>query len=343
MTVLGLDIGGASLKAATSSGWARSERFPLWKQPDRLAEALAELCDGVEFDRLAITMTGELSDGFETKEQGVREILDAVRCGLGDAKPLGVWQTSGQFVSVEEAMADPWRTASANWLALATLVARQVDVNHTLWIDIGSTTTDLIPLDQGCPVPVGRTDPERLASGELVYQGVRRTPVCAVLPEVTIAGVRYRTMAELFATSLDAYLVNGQIAEDPSSRDTADGRAETKPYAHDRLSRMIGSDRTKFTRAHAAEMAEQIQDAQLALISAAATSVVQQGGHAVETVVVSGEGEFLAQQVCQSHPQLGQVPVVSWSQLHSAEISRAACAYAVAKLLEEQDGRTTSP
>src|SRR5256885_9284124 len=50
-----------------------------------------------------------------------------------------------------------------------------------LLLDTGSTTTDIIPMINGVPVPVGRTDPHRLGTGELVYTGVRRTPVCAVL------------------------------------------------------------------------------------------------------------------------------------------------------------------
>ena len=43
--ILGLDIGGANLKAATPNpgGRAASVPFPLWKQPDRLPAALAEL------------------------------------------------------------------------------------------------------------------------------------------------------------------------------------------------------------------------------------------------------------------------------------------------------------
>ena len=49
-------------------------------------------------------------------------------------------------------------------------------------------------------------------------------------------------MAELFATTLDAYLVLDQVPEDAEDRDTADGRPATRPCAHARLSRMLGGD-----------------------------------------------------------------------------------------------------
>ena len=46
--------------------------------------------------------------------------------------------------------------------------------------DIGTTTTDLIPLASGLVMARGKSDTERLQTGELVYAGVRRTPVCAL-------------------------------------------------------------------------------------------------------------------------------------------------------------------
>src|SRR3569623_3205120 len=79
MTVLGLDIGGANLKAATADKRAISAPFALWKQPDRLPAALAELVGQFpDAEELAVTMTGELRDCYETKRQGVNSILAAV-------------------------------------------------------------------------------------------------------------------------------------------------------------------------------------------------------------------------------------------------------------------------
>src|SRR5207253_9300437 len=101
-------------------------------------------------------------------------------------------------------------------------------------LDIGSTTTDIVELWRGRPVPSAWTDMERLKCSELVYTGVRRTPLCAVLG-TSVA-------AELFATTLDVYLTLGLIPEDADDGNTADGRPATKHWAHLRLARMLCGD-----------------------------------------------------------------------------------------------------
>src|SRR5439155_7207423 len=113
--------------------------------------------------------------------------------------------------------------AAANWLALATMAARLVPDGRGLLIDIGTTTTDLIPLDQGRAAARGRTDTERLQNGELVYAGVRRTPVCALATELPYHGVSTGLAAELFASTLDVYLTLDEIASDPKDLSTAHG------------------------------------------------------------------------------------------------------------------------
>ena len=100
-TILGLDIGGANLKAATADKRAASVPFPLWKQSDKLPAALAELVaqfpDAEEF---AVTMTGELCDCYETKRQGVNAILDAVEAvaALRFAPPMSSPRIVGGMV-----------------------------------------------------------------------------------------------------------------------------------------------------------------------------------------------------------------------------------------------------
>src|SRR5262245_49045123 len=160
MNVLGLDIGGANLKAAHSGGGARLRRFELWKQAGRLPQALAEVIGTLPaFDVLAATMTGELCDCFETRRQGVHAILDAVEAVAGP-RPVRVWRNDGRLVDVVAARAAPLQAAAANWLALATYAGRFAPEGSALLVDVGSTTTDVVPLWQGEPVPQGRTDPE---------------------------------------------------------------------------------------------------------------------------------------------------------------------------------------
>ena len=80
MNWIGLDIGGANLKAANGAGWARSIAFPLWREPDRLSAALLALIRTAPTSgSVAATMTAELCDCFRTKLEGVAHILDAAQ------------------------------------------------------------------------------------------------------------------------------------------------------------------------------------------------------------------------------------------------------------------------
>src|SRR5215472_10750340 len=100
MAVLGLDIGGANLKAAHSGGHATSVPFELWKAPTLLPQALCRLRDDIPpAGALAVTMTAELCDCFESKRQGVLAILDAVAVTAGPT-PVRVWRNDGRFVDV---------------------------------------------------------------------------------------------------------------------------------------------------------------------------------------------------------------------------------------------------
>jgi probable H4MPT-linked C1 transfer pathway protein len=257
--VLGLDIGGANLKAATPDKRARSVPFPLWKQPDALPQALASLvAQFPDATELAVTMTGELCDCFETKREGVAAIIKAVRFASAGRR-VRVWSTDGAFLDSEQAKANHLKVAAANWHALATFAGQYVPKGRAILVDIGSTTTDVIPIFDGKPIAEGKTDYDRLFNRELVYSGVRRTPVCALLPHVTAA--------ELFATTLDAYLILGLIPENPDDRDTADGRPATKKYAHARLARMYCADSEMVSEENIVSFAEGIRDAQRNRIS----------------------------------------------------------------------------
>ena len=179
MRVLGLDIGGANLKAADSDGQALTRPVAVWKAPERLAAEIGQLLAAFERPAgIAVTMTAELADCYRTKRAGIDAVLESVERVAGMI-PIVVWQTDGTFVTPRTAREAPLLTASANWHALATFVGRFAPEGGSLLIDVGSTTTDLISLSQGVPCSAGRTDRERLQSGELVYTGVSRTPVAA--------------------------------------------------------------------------------------------------------------------------------------------------------------------
>jgi probable H4MPT-linked C1 transfer pathway protein len=333
MKWLALDIGGANLKAADGEGFAVSQPFPLWENPRQLTDALRALIALVpRADHVAVTMTGELADCFQTKGEGVLFILNALNVAA-DGRHTRAYLTNGKLVSLQIAMKQPLLAAASNWHALANFAGRYVPKGVGLLIDIGSTTCDLIPLVDGQPVTIGKTDPNRMINGELIYTGVERAPVCAVAQLVPWRGRKCPTAHENFATMRDAYLTLGDLPEEPLNTHTADRRPATKSAARDRLARTICADREMFSEADARVMSEALAQAQLRKISAIATQLVARLLQPPETVVISGRGEFLALRMLEKLRL--KANVVSLTRELGPELSRCAPAHALAVLARE--------
>ena len=326
-TTLGLDIGGANLKAATADGRAASVPFALWKSPDQLGTALAALIaqfDGI--DELAATMTGELCDCYRTKREGVGRILTCLESAAG-GRTVRVWGTDGAFHSAEVARQNPVPVAAANWHALATFAGRFVPQGDAVLIDIGSTTTDVIPLQNAEPIPRGLTDADRMRGGELIYTGVRRTPLCALIP----GGYLY-VSAELFATTLDVWLSKGEIGEDAGDCDTADGRPATREFARERVARMLGADGETVDPDDLSRYVHECAEWQLHLVRSAVRFHFPRLRPPV-TPILSGSGEFLARLAVSGVPELAEP--LSLTERLGPGVAASAPAYAVAVLAGE--------
>jgi probable H4MPT-linked C1 transfer pathway protein len=333
---MALDVGGANIKAAHGAGQARTLPFELWKRPDELGRVLAALTATFPpYDRVALTMTAELCDCYPTKAVGVNAVLDAVLDALL-GQPIEVWGVDGRFHEVDEVRQQPALAAASNWLALATLAARLLPDGPGLLIDIGTTTTDLIPLAHGRAAARGRTDTERLQNGELVYAGVRRTPICALATELPYRGLPTGLAAELFASTLDVYLTLDAILPDPKDLSTADGRPATKAAARDRLARMIGTDRDTFTAEDALAFAHAADEALLARLEAVAGRACRATIGRPRFAVVSGSGEFLARRLARRVIEPGGA-IVGLNEAWGPVASSAGCAYALLVLASERD------
>lgn len=333
---LGLDIGGANLKAAHGDGTAVVQPFALWRHPQLLTERLEELFQRLPPARqLAVTLTGELCDCYASRKEGVQAILAAItRASRGGT--VHVWQTHGGFASPERAATDWLATASANWSATACFAARFVPRGPGLLLDVGSTTTDFVALADGTWRTSGnRTDATRLRSGELWYAGVGRTPIQAVLTPERLRrhGLPGPLIPEFFATTGDAYLLTGDVEENPDDHHTADGRPRTRAWASNRLLRLLGLDQECASLQLAAALAHAVKAEQLAELKSRLLAANATPCHAF---VLAGRGEFLAWQALN---ELFQSPtIISLGQRLGLEVSHAAAAYAVAVLAGERGG-----
>jgi probable H4MPT-linked C1 transfer pathway protein len=327
---LGIDIGGANIKLADGKDFAKSVAFELWRNADTLALELRTLiAESPQTTHLAITMTGELADCYANKEAGVNAILSAVE-QAADGRHTRIYLTNGKFVSVQAARRNWPQVAAANWHALATFASKIVNQKFMLLLDIGSTTTDVVPVMDGVVVSEGETDTDRLISRELVYTGIQRSSVVGLVSELPYRDLIVPICNELFATTLDAWLILGEIPESPALEFVADSGPATKAAARTRLSRLISADPSQFNHRDAAAMAEAIARRQTEIVAGAVQTVTKRLPQPIQSVVVTGHGEFLARRALKHVKYDGEI--ISLSKRLTPEISRCATAFAVATL-----------
>jgi (4-(4-[2-(gamma-L-glutamylamino)ethyl]phenoxymethyl)furan-2-yl)methanamine synthase len=336
MHYLGLDIGGANIKVADGLGYARSYPFALWQKPNELAQELRMvISEAPPSVHLAVTMTGELADCFATKAEGVKFILEALQTA-SDNRHTRVYLCDGRMVTPQVALLNPMAAAASNWHVLAQFASRFVVRETSLLIDIGSTTTDIIPIVAGKPKATGTTDTTRLLNYELVYTGVERTPVCGLVSQVPYRGEQCPVALEYFATMYDVYLLLEQMPENPLDVRTADGRPATKKHARDRMARVIAADCEEFNHRDAIAIAEAVAEAQLQKIAAAVRQVVAHLPQPPQSILLSGQGEYLGLKVLEHLPPVPRV--VRLSREIDPLVSRCAPAHALAVLAREAHG-----
>jgi len=305
LSVIGWDIGGAHLKAALLDGSTQSLRVvqvpcPLWQGIAKLDQAFVEVMSQLPSGayRHAVTMTGELVDGFDSRQQGVAAIIASVlrQFPQGDC---WVYAGSAGFLAPGDiGESQVMQIASANWCASASLAASfEADA---LFVDIGSTTTDILLIGEHRLRNLGYTDYERLISSELVYTGVIRSAVMAVAQTALFNGHEMGLMTEYFATMADVYRVTGELDDAHDQHATADG-AEKSPIASARrLSRMTGYDFDVRDWSLWLAFARHLKARQKALIAAACLKHRARSARPDAQVMIgAGVGRFLIRELAE--------------------------------------------
>ena len=320
-TIAGIDIGGANIKYCQSDGYTLNTIFPLWKKKSSLPAILEKIIPSKKIKALAITMTGELCDCFKTKTEGVRYILSSIP--KKQFTPF-VWTTTQNFIPLDNAIQNPTICAASNWLGLASFIAKQHPENFGLSIDIGSTTTDITSIDQGNPSPSGITDTQRLKYGELIYTGMKRTPMASLL------GSKYAQ--ELFATIADAHLLLNNLKENEEDTETADGRSFTKTNSARRIAKMLCADQNEIPMSRVIKTSEIAIKTQIKWITIALKKHLQRKGQEPKWISISGSGETLGKMIVESFEWKTKPQIHSFSNAFGIENSGAACAYSIMKL-----------
>jgi (4-(4-[2-(gamma-L-glutamylamino)ethyl]phenoxymethyl)furan-2-yl)methanamine synthase len=299
--VFGWDVGGAHVKVSmtTRAGaladvaqWA----CPLWQgvaHLERVIDAMFERWPGAADAgaRHAVTMTGEMVDLFADRAEGVRTLTRMLAHRLG---PRTMFFAGDAGWLARSACADGWRkVASANWLATAQWVA--TCLRDAVLIDIGSTTTDIIPIVGGRVVARGANDAERLVSGELVYRGVVRTPLCGVAHRIAFRGEMTGVMNEWFATTADVYRLTGELWPEHDQHPSADNGPKTQAASRARIARMIGRDAADASDEQWRRFAQSWRHEQLRTLEGNLARVIaRDAALAAAPIVGAGCGRFLA-------------------------------------------------
>jgi len=300
--ITGWDIGGAHLKAARSDNArivdAVQVASPLRLGLDAVADAFARAKARLgAADRHVVTMTGELADTFASRQEGV-ERLSALAVRALAPTAVSLYAGRAGFIAPEAAPRHVEDVASANWYASASVVAKACAA--ALFIDIGSTTTDIVPVAGGAVAARGYTDAQRLRAGELIYTGLVRSFLMAVADRAPFAGSFTPLINENFANMADVYRILGTLPEDADQMVTADGREKTAEASIARLARMVGRDAGDADAAAWIALARWFAEAQARTILDGALLVLSAARLAADAPMVgAGIGDHIVRAVAQ--------------------------------------------
>jgi (4-(4-[2-(gamma-L-glutamylamino)ethyl]phenoxymethyl)furan-2-yl)methanamine synthase len=270
--VIGIDVGGANLKVVDDDG-VHIHPCPLWKRAP-----LEDLLQQYRQERAAVVMTGELADCFLSKREGIRWIVSTVKRVFPDALFYGV---DGSFH--RDAVPS---LAAANWLASAEYL--RPCYPEMLLLDMGSTTTDLIPL-RNLHRLRGLSDLQRLQKGFLVYHGLLRTSISAFVRTLQVNDRTTPVSSELFAITADVHLLLGHITPEEYTCETPDGITPDRDSSIRRLARLICADPEEAGGEQGIQhIAEQIGEKEYHMIGTAIRRVERRSG--TSGIVCAGIG-----------------------------------------------------
>jgi (4-(4-[2-(gamma-L-glutamylamino)ethyl]phenoxymethyl)furan-2-yl)methanamine synthase len=316
---IGWDIGGAHLKIASVNRTGKVELVeqfatPLWQGIDQLEDVFPITIERLPQGPLShvLTMTAELVDIFKDRQTGMNTLINLCEKSLGDS--ISLYASDEGLINLKNARKRIDHIASANWHASVAYTATLLESG--VFIDVGSTTTDIIPFNNKIVNSRGRDDQSRLRSDELVYTGVIRTSLMALTNKVPFDGEWQNLAAEHFATTADIYRVLGYLKESDDLMETADGNDKDIASSIRRLARMLGTDSSISTHQSSwYKLAEYFEEAQLQLLTNAVLRVLSNTPDNNQKIVGAGVGRFLIKKIAQRL----NIPYIEFSELCNSE------------------------
>ncbi len=304
----GVDIGGANIKVYRgSSGKAETHYFPMWLEWKNLETFLRDLnLRG----KTGVVITAELADSFSSKEEGIKYIVSISERVFDEVFFIDL---DG---NLKREIDDPLNFSASNWVASVKFLAEKYGT--FIFADMGSTTTDVIPVVNGKIMAV-KTDCERLRNNELLYFGMLRTPSFFLMNE--------NVSSELFSITADVMRILGIINERAYTCDTPDGRGKGVEECYQRFARQFCADREELGEEFLKKKALEIKNEMVRRVSEAFMEKGREFG--IDLVAGCGIGEMLLEESA----EIAGMEYVSLRE-EFGELSDIFPAYAIARLVE---------
>ena len=293
MKIIGLDIGGANTDCTiieiknneVTSMKNNREYFPMWKNNNQLQQCLQKLTkDDSDIEIVCVSMTAELSDGYSSKKEGVLDISNKVMEVFREKEVYFV--TFDGLKNFKELQRNPLSAAAANWMGTSELIKYME--KDCIFMDIGSTTTDIIPIKNHKECASGHTDLERLSTGELIYTGMLRTNLTSIVHSVPIYNKNTRVSSELFSITADVHRILGNIGEEEYTCPTPDGNKKDIRSCKRRLARLVCADLDSLEDEEIIKLAKYIENRQIDQIYDGLKEVVERTK--IKTVLITSIG-----------------------------------------------------
>lgn len=300
--ITGWDIGGAHTKVAIASNSNSISNLaqyvcPLWKGIDELSLVFKAIRNSYPIEKSihCITMTGELVDSFDSRMDGVVKIIDLL---VDELQGDNIFIFAGEKGLIKPDIAKEYyrSVASANWLASAKYISTKI--SDALFIDIGSTTCDIITIKDHLAIYEGYSDSERLAAQELVYCGVVRTPLFALCKSAPVQEIFIPIINEYFSNTADVYRLTHELPDYADSGSTQDGRDKDEQCSAARLARMFGYDYDSKALNLWRNIAKYIREQQIQMIiNACRKQLIKTSLDLSTPIVGAGVGRFLIKDI----------------------------------------------
>ena len=292
MKIIGWDIGGAHIKAAKIDFKKKTSKTkqiysPIWKNLNYLKKSIKLIKKKLgKTNYHAITMTAELSDIFPDRKNGVKHIINLSSKILGEKNIF--FYSKKNFLKKKLAIKKPFELNSMNWHATASFISNFFP--NCILVDIGSTTSDIIPIKNKKIISKGVSDYQRLKSNELIYLGVLRTPIQAVERKKNLIN-------ENFANLSDVYRVLNKIPSTFDLLPTLDSKTKNKHDSARRIARIFGKDYKKNHFLKWKKIAYQIEGEHLKILKSVIKKIEKKNFLKKVPIIGAGIGEFLVKKI----------------------------------------------